>query len=163
MGRKCAYCGKTNVPLEVEHIVPKSRGGTERVSNLAISCYECNLLKGKRTAEEFGHPEVEEQAEELLKAVAFMNNVRWRLVERLDCRYTYGYVTKHDRVKLGLEKSNINDAFVIAGGKHQRRVKPFRMRQVRRNNRAFQKNRKGYGVSIRRKRYRLQPNDLVLF
>ena len=25
-GRKCAYCGAENVPLEVEHIIPKSRG-----------------------------------------------------------------------------------------------------------------------------------------
>ncbi|RZN14766.1 MAG: hypothetical protein EF812_04700 [Methanosarcinales archaeon] len=30
---------KTDVPLEVEHIIPKSRGGTDRVSNLAISCH----------------------------------------------------------------------------------------------------------------------------
>jgi 5-methylcytosine-specific restriction endonuclease McrA len=33
-GRKCAYCDAENVPLEVEHIVPKSKGGTDRVSNL---------------------------------------------------------------------------------------------------------------------------------
>jgi len=32
-GRECVYCGKSNVPLEVEHIVPKSRGGSNRVSN----------------------------------------------------------------------------------------------------------------------------------
>ena len=33
-GRKCAYCGAENVPLQVEHIVPKARGGSNRVSNL---------------------------------------------------------------------------------------------------------------------------------
>jgi len=32
--RKCAYCGKENVPLEVEHIIPLKRGGTNRISNL---------------------------------------------------------------------------------------------------------------------------------
>ena len=41
-GRKCAYCGEKNVPLEVEHIIPKSRGGTDRVSNLTLSCRGCN-------------------------------------------------------------------------------------------------------------------------
>ncbi|GAI50482.1 unnamed protein product, partial [marine sediment metagenome] len=35
--RKCAYCGNTDVPLEVEHIIPKSRGGSDRVSNLTIA------------------------------------------------------------------------------------------------------------------------------
>ncbi|MCP4030957.1 MAG: HNH endonuclease, partial [Herbaspirillum sp.] len=34
-GRKCAYCGKSDIPLEIEHIVPKSRGGSDRVSNLS--------------------------------------------------------------------------------------------------------------------------------
>jgi hypothetical protein len=32
-GRRCAYCGKEGVPLEVEHIHPKSKGGSNRVSN----------------------------------------------------------------------------------------------------------------------------------
>ena len=53
-GRKCAYCGKRDVPLEVEHIVPKARGGTNRVSNLTLACVPCNLAKGTQTAAEFG-------------------------------------------------------------------------------------------------------------
>ena len=61
-GRECVYCGATNVPLEIEHIVPKSRGGTNRVSNLAIACKKCNLKKGNKTAEEFGYPDVQKQA-----------------------------------------------------------------------------------------------------
>jgi 5-methylcytosine-specific restriction endonuclease McrA len=32
-GRTCAYCGAENTPLEIEHIIPKSRGGSNRVSN----------------------------------------------------------------------------------------------------------------------------------
>jgi 5-methylcytosine-specific restriction endonuclease McrA len=35
--RRCAYCGKTDVPLEIEHIIPKSRGGSNRVSNLTLA------------------------------------------------------------------------------------------------------------------------------
>ena len=40
-GRTCVYCGATGaqqVPLQVEHIVPRSRGGSHRVSNLTIAC-----------------------------------------------------------------------------------------------------------------------------
>lgn len=58
-GRKCAYCGAKNIPLEIEHIVPKSRGGSNRVSNLALACVACNREKGNRTAAEFGYPGIQ--------------------------------------------------------------------------------------------------------
>ena len=51
-GRGCAYCGLEEVPLEVEHIIPKSRGGTNRLQNLALSCKECNLAKGNKLPHE---------------------------------------------------------------------------------------------------------------
>ena len=41
--RQCAYCKKTGVPLEIEHIVPKSRASSDRVSNLTLACHPCNL------------------------------------------------------------------------------------------------------------------------
>ena len=44
-GRKCFYCGAKNVPLEKEHILPKAKGGTNRVSNLTIACKPCNIKK----------------------------------------------------------------------------------------------------------------------
>jgi len=162
-GRTCAYCGKTDVPLEVEHIVPKSRGGTDRVSNLTISCRTCNLKKGNQTAEEFGDPHIQHQAKHPLKTLACLNTIRWRIVEQLDAEHTYGYVTKYQRNKLGLEKSHINDAFVIAGGTNQERCRPYEVIQVRRNNRSLQKNRKGFKPSIRRQKYELQPHDLVIY
>jgi 5-methylcytosine-specific restriction endonuclease McrA len=76
--RKCAYCGKTSTPLEVEHIIPKSRGGTDRVSNLTIACRSCNVKKGDQTAEEFGYTGIQQQAKQPLKAAACLNNIRWR-------------------------------------------------------------------------------------
>ncbi len=49
---KCVYCGKKGE--EIEHIVPKSKGGTNSVKNLTLSCRECNIAKGNLTLEAFG-------------------------------------------------------------------------------------------------------------
>jgi len=162
-GHKCVYCGKTNIPLEVEHIVPKSRGGSDRVSNLTIACRECNLKKGNQTAEEFGFPDIQKQAKESLRSTAFMNIIRNRLAEEINAEKTFGYITKKRRKDNHLKKSHINDAFVIAGGSKQTRCKSFRVIQSRRNNRSLQTNRKGYKRSIRRQRHKFQPNDLVRY
>lgn len=117
-GRKCAYCGRENVPLEVEHVVPKSRGGTDRVSNLTLACHECNQRKGNLTAEEFGHPEVQKQAKEPLRDVAMMNATRWMLYNRLkeiglpvECGT--GARTKKQRMEHGLPKTHYYDACCV--------------------------------------------------
>jgi 5-methylcytosine-specific restriction endonuclease McrA len=161
--RKCAYCGKQDVSLQVEHVIPKSRGGTDRVSNLTLACKTCNVKKGDQTAEEFGYPHIQQQGKKPLKATACLNNIRWKIVEQLGADHTYGYVTKYERNKLGLEKSHVNDAFVIAGGTDQERCRHYEVIQVRRNNRSIQMNRKGFKPSIRRQRYQLQSNDVVTY
>jgi len=167
---KCVYCGKTNIPLKIEDVVPKSRGGTNRISNKVPSCEKCNLKKNNMTAKEFGYPEIQKQCKEPLKASAFMNIMRYELVKRLKLKYkktkvftTFGYKTKKWRIDHGLKKSHINDAFAIAKGTSQRRCKPFTVKQNRRNNRAIQMNKKGFKPSIRKKRYKFQPNDIVRF
>jgi 5-methylcytosine-specific restriction endonuclease McrA len=82
-GRTCAYCGASAVPLQIEHIVPKVRGGSTRVSNLTIACKPCNTAKGTQTAAEYGHPEVQAQARRPLKDAAVTNASRWALYHRL--------------------------------------------------------------------------------
>ena len=44
-GRKCFYCGKTVSGFEVEHMLPKSKGGSNRIDNLTLSCHDCNQKK----------------------------------------------------------------------------------------------------------------------
>src|SRR5258708_22209349 len=44
--RRFAYCRATGVPLQIEHILPRARGGTNRVSNLTLACGPCNTTKG---------------------------------------------------------------------------------------------------------------------
>ncbi|MFD1674134.1 RNA-guided endonuclease IscB [Alicyclobacillus fodiniaquatilis] len=116
--RACVYCGVKNVPLEVEHIIPKSRGGSNRISNLALSCHECNQEKGNRTAEEYGHPEVQALAKKPLKDAAAVNSTRWRLFERLkefglpiECGT--GARTKMQRIQHGLPKEHYYDALCV--------------------------------------------------
>jgi 5-methylcytosine-specific restriction endonuclease McrA len=81
--RTCAYCGVKTVPLQVEHIVPKGRQGSDRVSNLTLACEPCNTAKGTKTAEEFGHPEIQAQAKQPLRDATAMNVTRWTLYHRL--------------------------------------------------------------------------------
>lgn len=44
----CQYCGRSapNVSLEVDHVVPVAKGGTNDIENLVTSCWECNIGKG---------------------------------------------------------------------------------------------------------------------
>jgi len=56
------------------------------------------------------------------------------MLERFDeTDYTYGYITKHHRIGQGLEKTHLNDAFCISGGKSQARAIPIMFTQTRRN------------------------------
>lgn len=116
--RRCAYCNAKNVPLEVEHIIPKSRGGSNRTSNLTLACRPCNEKKGNRTAEEFGYPEIQMKVKATLKDAAAVNASRLSLYERLkktglpiECGT--GGRTKFNRVCLGLPKSHWIDAACV--------------------------------------------------
>jgi 5-methylcytosine-specific restriction endonuclease McrA len=120
-GRRCVYCGKTDLPLQVEHLIPKSRGGSDRVSNLALACETCNLDKGNKTVHEYlvEQPkkltELLEQAQAPLKDAAAVNSTRWAIWERivktgLPLEATTGGRTKWNRHRLGIPKTHALDA-----------------------------------------------------
>lgn len=55
-GDTCQYCGH-HYPrrlLNLDHIIPRSRGGRTNWENIATSCIDCNLQKGGRTPAEAG-------------------------------------------------------------------------------------------------------------
>ncbi|CZQ80638.1 hnh endonuclease [Trichococcus palustris] len=54
-GHACQYCGglSQDKHLEVEHMHPKSRGGSDRLSNLNVACHTCNQDKDNRTLAEY--------------------------------------------------------------------------------------------------------------
>lgn len=118
-GHECAYCHrKSGDPgLEVEHIIPKSRGGTDRVSNLVLACHTCNQEKGNLTAEEYGHPEVHAQAKAPLRDAALMAT-RWRLYHQIQATGLpvgggSGARTKKPRLQHGLPKAHYYDALCV--------------------------------------------------
>jgi 5-methylcytosine-specific restriction endonuclease McrA len=55
-GYECQYCGARPGlrGLNVDHVVPRSRGGGDTWDNLVISCHGCNLKKGRLTPDEAG-------------------------------------------------------------------------------------------------------------
>ncbi|MBM4171426.1 MAG: HNH endonuclease [Ignavibacteria bacterium] len=48
---KCGYCGRADLPLTIDHIIPKSKGGDDSWENLVAACLPCNNKKGDRTPE----------------------------------------------------------------------------------------------------------------
>jgi 5-methylcytosine-specific restriction endonuclease McrA len=117
-GRRCAYCGAKELPLQIEHLVPRARGGTNRVSNLTLACQDCNQRKGTRTAEEFGHPELQAQAMKPLKSAAIGNATRWAVWKELletglPVEVGTGGRTKSNRSTRGLPKTHWLDAACV--------------------------------------------------
>jgi len=87
--RTCAYCGAKDTRLEIEHINPKSQGGSDRVSNLTIACHCCNQAKGNQEIEKFLSKkpnllkQILSQAKKPLADTAAVNATRWRLFNEL--------------------------------------------------------------------------------
>jgi hypothetical protein len=99
-------------------MVPRSRGGSDRVSNLVLSCHQCNDAKGNRTALEFDYPDVEKQAKAPLKDAAAVNSIRRALQRRLlglglPLETASGGLTKWNRTEQGLPKTHWLDAACV--------------------------------------------------
>jgi len=129
--RMCAYCGITDVPLEVEHIVPRSRGGSNRVSNLTLACNRCNQLKNNQPVEQFLHDKPEilrrilAKSRAPLRDAATVNATRWDLYHTLQklglpVEVGSGGRTKFNRTKRGLPKTHWLDAACVGANTPER-------------------------------------------
>lgn len=49
---KCCYCGRSDLPLTIDHVIPRARGGSDSWENLVCACTVCNNRKGDRTPAE---------------------------------------------------------------------------------------------------------------
>mgnify|MGYP006361578379 FL=1 len=139
-GHKCQHCrGKSKDSiLNIHHIESRKTGGNSP-SNLITLCETCHKefhkgkikLKVKRSAS--------------LRDAAVMGIMKWRLYDKLKSLYpnvkmTFGYITKHDRINHGIEKSHVSDAFVISRNFNSCRLGYYYKRKlVRRHNRQIHK------------------------
>ena len=112
-------------------MTPKTRGGSNRIDNLTLSCHNCNQKKDTLTAEEFikqtlpakkATAKLKQLPNEkrLFKYMAHMNATRWALYNAINEKYanvkiTYGYITKYNRIKADLPKAHHIDAKCITG------------------------------------------------
>lgn len=122
--RKCAYCSKEGIPLQIEHIKARANGGSNRISNLCLACKKCNQQKGVQDVRDFlkDQPDLAyrilKQAKTPLKDAAAVNSTRWKLFETLKAvslpiTTGTGGQTKFNRIRLGLPKEHWLDAACI--------------------------------------------------
>jgi 5-methylcytosine-specific restriction endonuclease McrA len=119
--RQCAYCDRQDLPLQVEHIQSRAKGGTNRLSNLTLACAACNVAKGTQDIRDFlkDQPERLERllalSREPLKDAAAVTTTRWALYERLQAcgvplETGSGGLTKYNRSMRHLPKTHWLDA-----------------------------------------------------
>ncbi|CAM3405912.1 HNH nuclease domain-containing protein [Deinococcus saxicola] len=119
---RCAYCGQEG--REVEHLTPRSRGGSDRISNLVLSCRACNEKKGNQELGEFLAKKpavlkrIQAQQRASLHDTAAVNAIKIRLLEELH-RFGYpvetgsGAQTSFNRTQQGFEKAHWVDAACV--------------------------------------------------
>jgi hypothetical protein len=118
---QCAYCDTRDVPLELDHVQPRSKHGSNRVSNLTLACTSCNQRKSNQDVREFLQNDPARLARILahmkapLRDAAAVNATRWALYERLTLMRLpveggSGGLTKYNRVMRGLDKTHWLDA-----------------------------------------------------
>ncbi len=123
-GRQCAYCDAEHTQLEIDHIHPRSKGGSDRTSNLTLACHACNQKKGNLLISEFLAKQPDRlsrilaQAKAPLKDAAAVNSTRQALFEclkttGLDVEVASGGRTKYNRHQLQVPKAHCLDAACV--------------------------------------------------
>jgi len=132
-----------NDTLVVDHIIPKSKGGTDRPDNLITTCENHNISKSNLSYKEFTGKKRPNLIS--LKETPFMNILKDYLLPQLQhiapVWYTFGLYTRRKRKEFFLEKSHLNDSIAITGIKPvetpQWGVSTIGIKQVRKKKRSL--------------------------
>lgn len=117
---KCSYCGAE--AEEIDHIVPRSKGGTNSTFNLTTACKSCNKLKSKLSLKEFGKIMNKDyshlEPKKLPKDAAIVQSARNYMVREItklvsDTTTHDAWLTKYNRNELGLPKEHYYDALSV--------------------------------------------------
>ncbi|NJM71474.1 MAG: HNH endonuclease [Scytonema sp. RU_4_4] len=122
--RQCAYCGVKDVPLQIEHIHPIAKGGSNSITNLTLSCSKCNTKKGSKDIKDFLKKDpsrlekILKQAQRPLADAAAVNTTRFALLTALKetglpVETGSGGLTKFNRAQQELPKQHWLDAACV--------------------------------------------------
>ena len=152
-GYRCTYCNKKKRRMTVDHLHPKSLGGTDRPGNLVAACRDCNKAKCNQTLESFldgnmaAARQVKRNATATMAAAGETHVVQKAQAERctemgLTVETGTGADTAARRERLGLTKTHWVDAG-CAGSRRQRPLRfetdtPLRVRSIGHGTRQYQ-------------------------
>lgn len=110
----CQCCGTKKGTLHVHHIVYRSQGGTDTLDNLIVLCEKCHKMLHEGKLLEF-EIKLKGKKKGQLKHATQMNSIRKQLLRHYpEAIETFGFITKENRQKLGLDKTHVVDACVVA-------------------------------------------------
>ena len=116
----CVYCGN-NEQLEVEHIISKSKGGTDSTRNLTLSCRKCNEQKnnlslvqfGKLIGKDLSHLEPTQTPKEAAIIQSARNYTIAELAKNFEIETGEGWETSFNRKEVNLPKEHYYDALCV--------------------------------------------------
>ena len=117
-GGRCGLCGatKNERPLDVDHIVPRSRGGRTEYSNLQVLCSKCNRSKGNKDQTDFR----QEISDEIPDCPFCYSNLTDRIVHENDScvaiKDKYPVSTGHHLI---IPKRHVPDFFMLTANERR--------------------------------------------
>ena len=117
---KCVYCGAK--ATEIDHIIPRAKGGTNSTYNLVASCRSCNQMKSNLTLKAFGKMMNKDysrlEPKKLPKDAAIVQSSRNYMVREItklvsDTTTHDAWMTQYNRDQLGLPKQHYYDALSV--------------------------------------------------
>ena len=117
---KCVYCGAK--ATEIDHVIPRSNGGTNSVHNLVASCKSCNKKKsnlslkdfGKLVGKDFSHLKPKKLPRDAAIVQIAKNYTMKKIKDIIPNTISYvAWMTKYNREELGLPKQHYYDALSV--------------------------------------------------
>ena len=117
---RCSYCGAK--AEEIDHVIPRAKGGTNSTYNLIPACRSCNEKKSNLSLKEFGKLMNRDfsklEPKKLPKDAAIVQSARKYMIKEIsklipDTTTHDAWITKYNRDQLGLPKQHYYDALSV--------------------------------------------------
>lgn len=153
----CQVCHKKHKKLNVHHIIFRSKGGSDRPSNLITVCTDCHTTKNHQPGGIlYKWYQEKKQVTKSYSGANFMNILRKRIIKAFPkSHFQYGYQTVVERKSLNLPKGHFTDAISISGLKYVKSM-PNQINMIQQ----FRHNKRSLQEAIPRKG-RKTPNRLA--